>query len=100
MEDGTFVRIKNLRVSYALPAAILKNAPVKNIRLYANAENVYVFTNYVGYDPENSTYSVGTSSVPGANGGNSSNPPNLLLGADYGAYPIPMILTFGVKMDF
>ena len=51
-------------------------------------------------DPENSTYSVGTSSAPGANGGNATNPPGLLLGADYGAYPIPMILTFGVKMDF
>ncbi|MCU7550605.1 TonB-dependent receptor [Chitinophagaceae bacterium LB-8] len=100
MEDGTFVRIKNLRASYSLPNSVLKKTPIKNVRVYANAENVYVFSDYVGYDPENSTYSVGTSSVPGANGGNSSNPPGLLLGADYGAYPIPLIVTFGVKMDF
>jgi TonB-linked SusC/RagA family outer membrane protein len=100
MEDGTFVRVKNLRVAYTLPHTILKNTPIKNVRVYANAENVYVFSDYVGYDPENSTYSVGTSSIPGANGGNSNNPPGLLLGADYGAYPIPLILTFGVKMDF
>lgn len=100
MEDGSFVRIKNLRIAYALPQTILKKSPAKNIRVYANAENVYVFSDYVGYDPENSTYSVGTSSVPGANGGSATNPPGLLLGADYGAYPIPLILTFGVKMDF
>ncbi|CAN5807996.1 TonB-dependent receptor [soil metagenome] len=100
MEDGTFVRIKNLRAAYTIPASMLKRIPIKNIRIYANAENLHVFSNYVGFDPENSTYSVGTSSVPGANGGSSGNPPGLLLGADYGAYPIPLILTFGVKMDF
>ena len=100
MEDGTFVRIKNLRASYTLPAGLTRHTPIKNARIYINAENVHVFSNYVGFDPQNSTYSVGTSSQPGANGGSSANPPGLLLGADYGAYPIPFILTFGVKMDF
>ena len=100
MEDGSFVRIKNLRLSYTLPQKIIGRTSFKNARIYANAENVYVFSDYVGYDPQNSTYSVGTSSQPGANGGSSSNPPGLMLGADYGAYPIPFILTFGLKMDF
>ena len=100
MEDGTFVRIKNLRASYRLPGFIFKKTPIKETRVYINAENVHVFSNYVGFDPQNSTYSVGTSSVPGANGGSATNPSGLLLGADYGAYPIPFILTFGVKMDF
>ncbi len=100
MEDGTFVRIKNVRVSYALPEKIFKKLPAKSARIYMNAENVYVFSKYVGFDPENSTYSVGTSSVPGANGGSAANSPGLLLGADYGAYPIPLIVTFGAKIDF
>ncbi|MEO6732289.1 MAG: TonB-dependent receptor [Ferruginibacter sp.] len=100
MEDGTFVRIKNLRAAYSLPASLMRHTPIKNARLYVNAENVYVFSKYAGFDPQNSTYSVGTSSLPGANGGASTNPPGLLLGADYGAYPIPFMLTFGVKMDF
>ncbi|MCW3090517.1 MAG: TonB-dependent receptor plug [Ferruginibacter sp.] len=100
MEDGTFVRIKNLRASYTLPAGLMRRTPIKNARVYVNAENVYVFSKYVGFDPQNSTYSVGTSSNPGANGGASTNPPGLLLGADYGAYPIPFLLTVGVKMDF
>ncbi|MES2773822.1 MAG: TonB-dependent receptor [Bacteroidota bacterium] len=100
MEDGSFVRIKNLRASYVLPEKLFRNMPVKSARIYVNAENVHVFSKYVGFDPENSTYSVGTSSVPGANGGNAANSPGLLLGADYGAYPIPLIVTIGAKIDF
>lgn len=100
MEDASFVRIKNLRLAYSLPQSIIGHTPFKNARIYANAENVYVFSDYVGFDPQNSTYSVGTSSQPGANGGSSSNPPGLMLGADYGAYPIPFVLTFGLKVDF
>ena len=67
--------------------------------MYLNAENVHVFSKYHGFDPESSTYSVGTSSNPGANGGSSSTPPGLMLGADYGAYPLPFIMTFGLKFD-
>jgi TonB-linked SusC/RagA family outer membrane protein len=100
MEDGSFVRVKNLRLAYSLPNSLLRRTPIKNARIYANAENVYVFSDYVGFDPQNSTYSVGTSSQPGANGGASTTPQGLMLGADYGAYPIPFVLTFGVKMDF
>lgn len=99
MEDGSFVRIKNIRLSYALPSALVNRISVKGARVYANAENVHVFSKYVGFDPQNSTYSVGTSSQPGANGGNAANPPGLMLGADYGAYPIPFMLTFGLKVD-
>ncbi|MES2649509.1 MAG: TonB-dependent receptor [Bacteroidota bacterium] len=100
MEDGSFVRIKNVRLSYVIPQALVKKTPVKNARIYMNAENLHVFSKYVGFDPQNSTYSVGTSSSPGANGGASTTPPGLMLGADYGSYPIPFMLTVGIKCDF
>ncbi|MEI6946742.1 TonB-dependent receptor [Paraflavisolibacter sp. H34] len=100
MEDGSFTRIKNIRVAYSLPQGLLRRTSIRNARIYANAENVHVFSKYVGFDPQNSTYSVGTSSQPGANGGNSNTPPGLMLGADYGAYPIPFVMTFGLKLDF
>lgn len=99
MEDGSFTRIKNIRLSYALPQTLLRRF-AKGARIYVNAENVYVFSKYVGFDPQNSTYSVGTSSNPGANGGSGTVPPGLMLGADYGSYPIPFVLTFGAKVDF
>ena len=99
MEDGSFVRIKNIRMSYLIPTKTVNRLGLKSARVYANAENVFVFSNYLGFDPENSTYSVGTSTNPGANGGASTTPPGLMLGADYGAYPIPAIFTLGLKVD-
>ncbi|MDA3614392.1 SusC/RagA family TonB-linked outer membrane protein [Polluticaenibacter yanchengensis] len=100
MESATFVRIKNIRIAYTIPNSAVSKMPFKDVRIYANAENVKVFSNYLGFDPQNSTYSVGTSSNPGANGGSSNVPPGLMLGADYGSYPIPFTLTFGIKANF
>jgi hypothetical protein len=99
MEDGSFVRIKNIRLSYMLPEKSMRKLGLKSARIYATAENVHVFSKYLGFDPENSTYSVGTSTNPGANGGASTTPPGLMLGADYGAYPIPAMYTLGLKVD-
>ncbi|MGC4235502.1 MAG: TonB-dependent receptor [Niabella sp.] len=103
MEDGTFIRLKNIRLSYAIPAKLTARTPFKNARVYINAENVHVWSDYIGFDPQNSTYSVSgntVSALPGQNGGSANNPPGLMLGADYGAYPIPTTVTFGIKMDF
>lgn len=98
MEDGSFLRIKNVRLGYKLPERLTKKMGVNAFRIYVNAENLHVFSKYVGFDPENSTYSVGTSTEPGANGGSNKTPQGLMLGADYGAYPIPFVLTFGIKV--
>ncbi|TDH21579.1 TonB-dependent receptor [Segetibacter sp. 3557_3] len=95
IEDGSFVRIKNVRLSYAIPQKITAKTPFRGARLYVNAENVYVFSDYLGYDPENSTYSTGTD----ASTSNGSTP-GLQVGADYGGYPIPLTVTFGIKLDF
>jgi hypothetical protein len=65
------------------------------MRVYVNAENVHVFSKYVGYDPENSIYSTGTDAAAS----NTPFPPGLMVGADYGSYPIPITVTFGVKVD-
>jgi TonB-dependent starch-binding outer membrane protein SusC len=95
IEDGTFVRIKNIRLSYALPKAITSKLSFRTMRVYVNAENVHVFSKYVGYDPENSIYSTGTDAAAS----NTPFPPGLMVGADYGSYPIPITVTFGVKVD-
>jgi TonB-dependent starch-binding outer membrane protein SusC len=95
VEDGTFVRIKNIRLAYALPDKWMNKISVKSARIYINAENVYVFSNYLGFDPENSTYSTGTN----ASTSNGSTP-GLQVGADYGGYPIPLMVTFGAKFNF
>jgi len=95
VEKGSYVRVKNIRLSYSLPGRLVGKTPCRSVRVYANAENVHVFSKYIGYDPENSTYSTGSSSAAS----NTTFPPGLMVGADYGSYPIPLTVTFGLKLE-
>ncbi len=101
VEDASFLRVKNIRISYSLPAGWLARTPLKNTRVYINAENVHLFSKYLGYDPENTTYNA-TSYSGGTNGLAPSGiqaPSGAFIGVDYGSYPVPRIITFGIKTD-
>lgn len=103
VEDASFTRIKNVRISYALPAKLLGRTPVKSARLYINAENVYLFSKYLNYDPENTTYPATNYSTTGtASTGTATSglPSGIMIGVDYGSYPVPRIITFGAKLEF
>ena len=80
IEDGSFVKIKNVQLGYSLPASIYKNV-FKQIQVYAQVKNLYTFTNYSGYDPE----------VPGG---------ILDTGVDRGNYPQARTWSFGVNLKF
>ena len=105
VEDATFVRLRNIRVSYALPSKLFVKSPVKGIRVFMNAENVYLWSKYLNYDPENTTYNstsysnIYSNAVPSASS-SVSVPSGAFLGVDYGSYPNPRIITFGAKFDF
>ncbi len=83
VEDGSFVRIKNIRLGYNLPQNLIKKVNISALKVYVNLENVYVFSDYSNYDPEGSTYQAGT-----------------LVGFDYGAYPNPFVATAGINITF
>jgi TonB-dependent starch-binding outer membrane protein SusC len=83
VEDGSFVRIKNIRLGYNMPKSILNALKVNGLKLYVNLENVYVFSDYSNFDPEGSTYQAG-----------------VLVGFDYGAYPNPFVATAGINITF
>ncbi|MCI1741110.1 MAG: TonB-dependent receptor [Prevotella sp.] len=83
VENGSFVRLKNLRLGYTFPEKVNKSLGLSNLRLYINLENVHVWSNYRNYDPENSTFQTG-----------------YLLGYDYGAYPTPFSASFGINVSF
>ncbi|MFT3739796.1 MAG: TonB-dependent receptor [Breznakibacter sp.] len=84
VEDGSFLRIQNISLSYTLPAKWSGKVGLDNVRLYTNLQNVYTFTKYSGYDPE-----VG-----------SLNQDALLTGIDNARYPSPRIYTFGINLTF
>ncbi len=83
VEDGSFVRIKNIRLGYNFPKSVVKHLGMTSLKLYVNMENVYVFSDYSNYDPEGSTFQTG-----------------YRVGYDYGAYPNPFTCTFGINVGF
>jgi hypothetical protein len=83
VEDGSFIRIQNIRLGYNIPSLLVQKIGIKNAKIYINMENVYVFSDYIGYDPEGSTYQSG-----------------VLVGFDYGAYPKPFVATAGINITF
>jgi TonB-linked SusC/RagA family outer membrane protein len=90
VEDGSFVRIKNVSLSYNIPPGILaKQKIIKSLRATIGAQNLYTFTNYSGYDPEVGSY-------VGAN----SNAGNQAIGLDFGRYPLTPVYTFTVNVNF
>lgn len=103
VEDASFLRIKNIRLSYAFSQSVLKRTPFKTFRVFVNAENVHLFSKYRNYDPENSTYSATSYSATSATSPNVSSaaiPSGAMLGVDYGSYPMPRIITLGAKFGF
>ena len=84
VEDGSFLRLKNVTLGYTLPSKLTKKAKISKVRIYASAQNLYCLSNYSGFDPEVST------------AGNNPMTPGL----DWGAYPKSRIFTMGLDLQF
>ena len=80
VEDGSYLRLKTVSLGYNLPKKLMKKWGIKNINIYAAAQNLYTWTKYTGNDPEVSIFN----SV-------------LTPGVDYSAYPRSNTTTFGIK---
>ena len=56
LEDASFLRLKNLMLAYSLPSGLLrKTGFIRGLRVYAQAQNLFTFTNFSGLDPEGTT---------------------------------------------
>lgn len=84
IEDGSYLRIKAITLSYTFDKKLMQKAHLDNIRLSATVNNVATFTKYTGYDPE-----VGASTA-NAN----------VFGLDNGRYPSPFSFSFGLNLAF
>lgn len=84
VEDGSFLRLNNLTVGYSLPSSLLSKIKVEQLRIYVTGYNLWVWTNYSGYDPEVDTQR------------NSSLTP----GVDYNAYPRSRSFNVGLNLTF
>lgn len=86
LEDGSYIRIKNVSLGYNLPKDFLRKINVENVRVSLNIQNLYTFTKYSGYDPE-----VGASTQDST---------GLTFGVDNGRYPSPMTVSCGLNLTF
>ena len=82
VEDGSYLRLKNLSLGYRLPSKWMTKIGISSLRVYASASNLWTITDYSGYDPE-------SSNGMDANGG-----------VDYGVYPSIKSFVFGVDLTF
>lgn len=90
VEDGSFVRLKNVSLSYNLPSSILSRQKlVRGIRATIGAQNALTITGYSGFDPEVGSYV-----------GQNANNSNQAIGLDNGRYPLTPIYTFSLNVNF
>ncbi len=84
IEDGSYIRIQDVSLSYNLPKHWLDKVSISRCKVYVNIQNVHTFTNYSGLDPEIGSYN--------QNAG--------LSNVDMGRYPSPRVYTFGTNITF
>ena len=82
VEDGSFIRCSDVTIGYTLPKSIIKKIFVNKVRAYISASNLFILTNYSGYDPEVDVQSGLTPSM------------------DYNRYPRARTFSFGLNVTF
>jgi TonB-linked SusC/RagA family outer membrane protein len=84
VQNGSFVKLKNVTVGYTLPNTLLNKASISRLRVYVSSQNLFWITKYSGLDPE-----------VGIQGGNAT-----LNGVDNGTYPSSRTFTVGLNVTF
>ncbi len=84
VEDGSYLRMKALSLSYSLPESFTDRLQLTGLKLYATGENLFTITDYSGFDPEVNAF-----------GGS-----NTVLGVDFGTYPQTRNLILGLNLTF
>lgn len=75
IEDGSYVRIKNITLGYTIPKEVMKRFHISTARLYVSGQNLFTVTKYNGFDPE-----VGTN------------------GIDNNVYPVTRTINIGINL--
>ncbi len=91
VEDGSYIRLKNIALGYTLPSEVVEKLGMQNVRLSLSAQNLFTITNYSGLDPEVSYF---------GSGGGSSSDANTTNGFDFGNYPNVRSVNFSVNLKF
>ena len=83
VEDGSFIRGQNFVLGLTVPTSSTAKAKIQKLRFYVSAQNLFLITDYSGYDPEVNTF-----------GG------QLTQNQDFFPYPHPLVVNLGVNLSF
>jgi hypothetical protein len=83
LDNGSYLRFNNITLAYQLPETVAKKARLGAIRIYLNANNPFIISDFTSFNPDTS------------NSGNSLTP-----GRDLNDYPLPKSLTLGLNVTF
>ncbi len=84
VENGSYIRLKNITLGYNIPAKVSSKLGIKNSRVFISGTNLLTRSKYTGYDPEVSSFNNNDASA----------------GIDFGNYPTPKIFTVGLEISF
>lgn len=84
IEDGSYVRVKNITLGYSMPGHLVRKIAASKFRIYLSAENLWTFTKYSGIDPDVSHFGSGPTQQ----------------GIDLGGYPKSKLFIAGINLDF
>ncbi|MFB0497460.1 TonB-linked SusC/RagA family outer membrane protein [Mucilaginibacter sp. OAE612] len=84
VENGSFLRLKNITLNYNLPSSFLKRMRIQSAKVFVSGQNLALWTKYSGYDPEAQNQSV----------------KNSQLGIDYAVQPQPRTISAGINVSF
>ena len=85
LSEGSYLRLKNVTLSYDLPARWFSKAGLRDVRVYATGTNLLTFTKYDGWDPEVTTDYLAS---------------NIIYGVDFYSAPQPKNIVFGLRLGF
>lgn len=83
LEDGSFLRVKNITLGYSLPTSLIERINLSRLRVYGSVRNAFTFTDYSGFDPESQNTAASTS-----------------IGVDYLTQPVPRTFILGLDLQF
>jgi TonB-linked SusC/RagA family outer membrane protein len=86
IENGSYVRVRDITLSYNFPAVVTNKLKLSGLELYVSGQNLITLTNYSGYDPESSWDQSGITPR--------------VTGWDRGMYPSTKVITGGVRVNF
>ena len=90
VEDGSFLRLKNVTIGYSIPQKLLsKQRVIRGVRFSLSGQNLLTLTSYTGMDPE-----------VGAYVGRDAGGDNQAIGVDFGRYPLTRFYTASINIDF